>query len=201
MFSGAFLPSFGARFFVFFSLILCPALQGSLFFYYWHLKVLGIFWIQFLCQNMICGTSLAVQWTGFFLPARGTQVRSLAQEDLMRCGASKAVRHNFRACGLQVLKPVGLEPDSATGEAAAGRRLGTSARSSPHSPRPEKAARQQRPSAGKHRRKGARLTRSFCWSVVCILTLLMLPFKVQTFKISVESDLSIYLSFLKLFCV
>ena len=124
MFSGAYLPSFGARFFVFFFLNSLSSFTGSLFFYYWHLKVLGIFWIQFLCQNVICGTSLAVQWTGFFLPAQGTQVRSLAQEDLMHCGASKPVRHNCRACGLQVLKPVGLEPDSATGEAAAGRSLG-----------------------------------------------------------------------------
>ena len=201
MFSGAYLPSFGARFFVFFFLNSLSSFTGFFVFLLLTLESSWYILNTVPLSEYDCGTSLAVQWTGFFLPAQGTQVRSLAQEDLMRCGASKAVRHNCRACGLQVLKPVGLEPDSATGEAAAGRSLGTSARSSPHSPRPEKAARQQRPSAGKHRRKGARLTHSFCWSVVCILTLLMLPFKVQTFKISVESDLSIYLSFLKLFCV
>ena len=126
---------------------------------------------------MIYRTSLVVQWIGFFLPAQGTQVRSLVGEDLVRCGASKPVRHSCRACGLQVLKPVGLEPDSATGEAAAGRSRGTLTRSSPHSLRPEKAAQQQRPSTGKHRFKRTRLTNNFCWSVVCILILLILPFK------------------------
>ena len=55
VFRGLLTIFWGKVFCFFFSLILCPALQGSLFFYYWHLKVLGIFWIQFLCQNMIAG--------------------------------------------------------------------------------------------------------------------------------------------------
>ena len=139
----AYLPSLGAS--LFFFLILCPALQGSLFSYYWHLKVLGIFWIQFLCQNMIYGTSLVVQWIGFFLPAQGTQVRSLVG-DLVRCGASKPVC----ASQLQGLRAASTEAHWPGAwlhhrEAAAGRSRGISTRSSPDSPRPEKAAQQQRP--------------------------------------------------------
>ena len=161
----------------FFFLILCPALQGSLFSYYWHLKYLGIFCLQFLCQNMIYGTSLVVQWIRFFLLVQGTQVQPLVREDLMCCRATKPVSHNCRACGLQVLKPVCREPDCPAGEAAAGRSLGASTKSSPHSTPPEKSAQQRRPGAAKPRRKRIRFTNNFCRSVVRILILLILPFK------------------------
>ena len=53
---------------------------------------------------------------------QGTRVRALVQEDPTCCGATKPVRHNYRACALeltshnywarkpQLLKPTHLEP-------------------------------------------------------------------------------------------
>ena len=46
------------------------------------------------------GTSLVVQWLRIRLPVQGTWVRALVQEDPMCRGATKPVRHNYRACAL-----------------------------------------------------------------------------------------------------
>ena len=46
----------------------------------------------------------------------GAQVRSLVQEDPTRCGATKPVRHNYRACALEP-EPQILSPRATTTEA------------------------------------------------------------------------------------
>ena len=70
----------------------------------------------------LLGTSLVAQWLRIRLPMQGTWVQSLVQEDPTCCGATKPVRHNYRACTLeptshnyrarapQLLKPTRLEP-------------------------------------------------------------------------------------------
>ena len=66
--------------------------------------------------------SWVVQWLRIRLPMQGTQVRALVWEDPTCCGATKPVRHNYRACALepvshnywvcllQLPKPMCLEP-------------------------------------------------------------------------------------------
>ena len=48
-------------------------------------------------RNLTLGTSLVVQWLRICLPMQGIQVRSLVQEDSTCHGATKPVRHNYRA--------------------------------------------------------------------------------------------------------
>ena len=67
-------------------------------------------------------TSLVAQWLGIHLPMQGTRVWALVWEDPTCHGATKPVRHNYRAYALetmshnywarvpQLLKPVRLEP-------------------------------------------------------------------------------------------
>ena len=76
------------------------------------------------CFYMACrlknggyGTSLVVQWLRICLPMQGSRVRSLVREDPTCRGATKPMRHNYRACALeptscvpQLLKPACLEP-------------------------------------------------------------------------------------------
>ena len=45
------------------------------------------------------------QWLRVRLPMQGTQARSLAREDPTCHGATKPVRHNYRAHTLQLLSP------------------------------------------------------------------------------------------------
>ena len=47
------------------------------------------------------GTSLVAQWLRIHLPMQGTQVQALVQEDPTCRGATKPVRHNYRACALE----------------------------------------------------------------------------------------------------
>ena len=47
------------------------------------------------------GTSLVAQWLRIRRSMRGTQVRSLVQEDPTCWGATKPVHHNYRACALE----------------------------------------------------------------------------------------------------
>ena len=47
------------------------------------------------------GTSLVAQWLRICLPRQGTQVRGLVREDPPCRGATKPVRHNYRACALE----------------------------------------------------------------------------------------------------
>ena len=47
------------------------------------------------------GTFLVVQWIRIRLPMQGTRVRALVQEDPTCRGATKPVRHNYRACALE----------------------------------------------------------------------------------------------------
>ena len=43
------------------------------------------------------GTSLVVQWLRILLPMQGTRVRALVWEDPTCCGATKPIRHSYRA--------------------------------------------------------------------------------------------------------
>ena len=101
-------------------------------------------------QTFNTGTSLVAQWLRIRLPMQGTQVRALVPEDPTCHGAARPVYHNYWACVLQPtshnywahvpqLKPVRLEPCSATREATAMRSPRTTTKSSPHSPQLENA--------------------------------------------------------------
>ena len=74
-------------------------------------------------KNLFPGTSLVAQWLRIRLPMQGTRVPSLVREDPTCCGATKPTNHNYwahvpqllkpthpRACVLQLLKPMCLEP-------------------------------------------------------------------------------------------
>ena len=45
--------------------------------------------------------SLVAQWLRIRLPMQGTRVRALVREDATCRGATKPVRHNYRACALE----------------------------------------------------------------------------------------------------
>ncbi|KAJ8779945.1 hypothetical protein J1605_012114 [Eschrichtius robustus] len=45
--------------------------------------------------------TLVVQWLRIHLPVQGTRVRSLVPEDPTCHGATKPMRHNYRACALE----------------------------------------------------------------------------------------------------
>ena len=45
--------------------------------------------------------SLVAQWLRIHLPLQGTWVRALVREDPSCRGATKPVRHNYRACALE----------------------------------------------------------------------------------------------------
>ena len=45
--------------------------------------------------------SLVAPWLRIRLPMQGTRVRALAREDPTCCGATKPVRHSYRACALE----------------------------------------------------------------------------------------------------
>ena len=47
------------------------------------------------------GTSLVAQWLRIHLPMQETWVRALVQKDPTCRGATKPVRHNYRACALE----------------------------------------------------------------------------------------------------
>ena len=85
------------------------------------------------------GTSLVAQWLRIRLPTQGTQVRALVREDPTCRRTTKPVRHNYWAHMPQLLKPMYLEPCSATREATAMRSPCTTTKSSPRSPQLEKA--------------------------------------------------------------
>ena len=59
----------------------------------------GIF--QLCIRQNTLGTSLVAQWLRIRLPMQGTRVRALVQEDPTCRGATKPVRHNYRACALE----------------------------------------------------------------------------------------------------
>ena len=108
---------------------------------------------QVLKKNLL-RTSLVVQWLRIRLPVQGTWVRALVREHPTCRGATKPVCYNYRACSLepmshncwacalepvshnywacvsQLLKPMCLEPCSATAEATAMRSLCTAMKSS-----------------------------------------------------------------------
>ena len=54
-------------------------------------------------SECITETSLVAQWLRIHLPMQGTRVRALVrvQEDPTCRGATKPVRHNYRACALE----------------------------------------------------------------------------------------------------
>ena len=59
--------------------------------------------------------SLVAQWLRIRLPMQGTRVRALVREDPTCHGATKPMRHNYRASSLearkpQLPKPMHLEP-------------------------------------------------------------------------------------------
>ena len=100
--------------------------------------------------------SLVAQWLGVCLPGRGTRVRSLVREDPTCFGAAGprapqllSLRSGARL--RQLPKPARLDARTPhTGEATAGRRARTPARSAPGSLQLERArAQQQRPHAAK----------------------------------------------------
>ena len=45
--------------------------------------------------------SLEAQWLRICLPMQGTQAQALVREDPTCRGATKPVRHNYRACALE----------------------------------------------------------------------------------------------------
>ena len=47
------------------------------------------------------GASLVAQWLRIRLPMQGTRVRALIREDPTCRGATKPMRHNYRACALE----------------------------------------------------------------------------------------------------
>ena len=101
-------------------------------------------------------TSPVEQWLRIRLPMQGTQVRALVWEDPTCCGATNPVRHNYRACTLELeshnyWSPCTESACSATREATAVRSLCTATKSSPRSPQLEKAPAQQRPNAAKYK--------------------------------------------------
>ena len=53
---------------------------------------------RLLYQNLMVGTSLAVQWLRLRLPMQGTQVRALVWEDPTCRGATGPMSHNYWAC-------------------------------------------------------------------------------------------------------
>ena len=60
--------------------------------------------IKYLGINLtkeVKGASLVVQWLRISLPMQGTWVRALVWEDPTCRGATKPVRHNYRACTLE----------------------------------------------------------------------------------------------------
>ena len=119
-----------------------------------------------LLQRSKSRTSLVAQWLRICLPMQGTQVRALVWEDPTCHGATKPVRHNYWACALepeattteptchnywahvlQLLKPVCLEPVLRNKRSPR-----TATKSSPCSPKLEKArAQQRRPNAAKNK--------------------------------------------------
>ena len=54
--------------------------------------------------------SLVAQWLRICLPMQETGVQALVWEDPTCRGATKPVRHTYRACVPQLLKPACLEP-------------------------------------------------------------------------------------------
>ncbi|KAJ8793328.1 hypothetical protein J1605_000323 [Eschrichtius robustus] len=64
------------------------------------MKRTAVLAISFI-NNSCYWTSLVVQWLRIRLPMQGTQVRSLVREDPTYHGATKPVRHNYRACALE----------------------------------------------------------------------------------------------------
>ena len=104
-------------------------------------------------------TSLVVQWLRILLPAQGTRVQALVQEDPTCCRATKSVCHNYWACALEPVShnywsPHAYSPCSTTREATAMRSLRTTTKSSPHSLQLVKAHVQQwRPNAAKNKIK------------------------------------------------
>ena len=88
----------------------------------WQPPICFLFlWVWFFKIPCI-GTSLVAQWLRIHLPMQGTRVPALVREDPTCRGATKPVRHNYRACALEpashnywahvprLLKPVCLEP-------------------------------------------------------------------------------------------
>ena len=47
-------------------------------------------------------TSLVAQWLRIRLPMQGTRVQALVREDPTCRGATKPMRHNYRACALEL---------------------------------------------------------------------------------------------------
>ena len=89
------------------------------------------------------GTSLVVQWLRICLPIQGTQVWSLAQEDLICCRATKPTSHSYGK-PIWSRTPTGhtchnywavcLEPRLRNSQASATRSPHTTTKGSPHSP-------------------------------------------------------------------
>ena len=52
-------------------------------------------------NERLIGASLAAQWLRIRLPVQGTRVRALVWEDPTCRGATKPMRHNYRACTLE----------------------------------------------------------------------------------------------------
>ena len=116
-------------------------------------------------QRPNAGTSLVAQWLRIRLPMQGTRVQALVREDPTCHGATKPVRHNYRACALEPVEPQLLSPWATTTEARAPRSHAlqtreatamrsprTTTKSSPLSPQLEKASMQQRrPNAAKNK--------------------------------------------------
>ena len=62
-------------------------------------KAKNIYYLTLYRKSL--GTSLVAQWLRIHLPMQGTQVRALVREEPTCHGATKPVRHNYRACALE----------------------------------------------------------------------------------------------------
>ena len=65
------------------------------------LKSIAEYWSVQAGMKTKVRASLVVQWLRIRLPMQGTGVRALVREDPTCCGATKPVRHNYRACALE----------------------------------------------------------------------------------------------------
>ena len=122
-------------------------------------------------------TSLVAQWLRICLPMQGTRVQALVREDPTCRGATKPVRRNYLAWALepvshnywahepQLLKPAPLEPVLRNKRSHRNEKPAHHTKSSPRSPRLEKARTQQRrPNAAKNKiNLKKKSTNNKCW--------------------------------------
>ena len=70
--------------------------------YHSYINIEATLWSPFLMEfKYEERDSLVVQWLRILLPMEGTRVQSLVQEHPTCLGATKPMRHNYRACALE----------------------------------------------------------------------------------------------------